>query len=161
MQKVLIGALMSLAFVTSPAAAADYGVARAETIVDVPIEKAWAAVGPFCAIEVWSPDHAPCTLVGSDDVGGVRRMNPDNLVELMVAKTRYSYTYVQPEKNLLFHGTLAAEAVGKRRTRLMYTSFYDQAPFPTDAAKAAERKRREDRWTFQMTRMKAVAERAK
>lgn len=136
----------------------DFGVVKTETTVAAPIDKVWGFAGPFCAIAIWSPDHAPCTPDGPDDIGGMRHLPPRGVNELMVAKTRYSYTYVQPQEDLLYHGTLAAEPIDAGHTRLIFTAIYDQRRFLTAQARAAEHKRRTDRWVFQLGNIKRMAE---
>lgn len=136
----------------------DFGVIRTETTVAAPIDKVWRFAGSFCAIEVWSPDHKPCTSDGPNDVGGLRHLPPRGVNELMVAKTRYSYTYVQPQEDLLYHGTLAAEPIDAGHTRLIFTAVYDQRRFTTAATRGAENKRRTDRWVFQLSNIKRMVE---
>ena len=98
---------------------------------------------------------------GSGDVGTVRALNNATVLEPMVAKTARSYTYVQTKGNLAhtgYHGTLAAEPVGARRTRLTYILFYDQAALASDALRASEHARLEKRFLELLGKMKALAE---
>jgi len=161
MLKVLSAAVLAAGMVAAPAVAADYTYVRVDTVVNAPIDKAWGIIGPFCSIAVWSPDHAPCKLEGDGGPGSMRIIPPGDLHELMAAQTKYSYTYIQPNKDLIYHGTMAAEPVDKKHTRMIYIAMYDQEPLGTAEAKAADRKRRIDRWTFQMTRIKALIESTK
>lgn len=138
--------------------AADYTTVKVETTVDRPIEAVWPKVGGFCQIGEWLK-RLPCVLTsGTGDLGSVRKLN-GTIVEVMVAQTRYSYTYAQPDNKILYHGTLAAEpSDGGRKTRLIYSLIYDQEPDGTQEAKDKDRANRVNNWTGALASMKALAE---
>lgn len=144
---------------TAPAAfAADYAVIKLDTTVNAPIDKVWAKVGPFCAIEDWLTQLKPCVLEGDGGVGSVRKLSPRGFIEVEVAATKYSYTYAQPDNKILYHGTLSAEPIDKGHTKLMYTLIYDQEPDGTQEAKDKDRAGRTANFTKALANMKAMAE---
>lgn len=155
---VLLLAAMSLLIGTS-AAASDYVLIRKQVTVERPADRVWQQVGGWCAIAEWL--KVACdTVSGTGDLGSVRRLNGVTL-ETMVARTDHSYTYWQTAGTMAaygYHGTLAASAVGPRRTMLTYTLLYDQAAMPTDAVRASERARLGTRFTGALTAMKQLAE---
>ena len=143
----------------APAFAADYSVIHLETTVDAPIEKTWAKVGGYCAIQDWIKRLAPCVMTGDGGVGSIRKLGATGaIVEVLVAATKYSYTYAQPNNMILYHGTLSAEAIDKGHTKLMYTLIYDQEPDGTPEAKDKDRAARTGNFTTALANMKALAE---
>jgi uncharacterized protein YndB with AHSA1/START domain len=157
MRRICIGALL-LAILASPATAADYVSFSLTTIVNATPEKAWSRIGDYCAIKDWL--GTTCSIsVGSGDVGTIRLLNNGAVTEMMVAKTPFSYTYMQPlNPGNLYHGTLQVEPEGTGHSRIVYTFLYDQEPLGTDEAKAAGRKQRTDRFNAALAKMKAMAE---
>lgn len=152
------GALCAMAFAAS-ALAADYSVIKLETTVNAPIDKTWAKVGPYCAIQDWIKRLAPCVMTGDGGVGSIRKLGPTGvIVEVMVAATAYSYTYAQPNNAILYHGTLSAEPIDKGHTKLMYTLIYDQEPDGAPEAKDKDRANRTTNFTAALANMKALAE---
>jgi hypothetical protein len=154
---VIAGLLFTIAAV--PAFAADFVVIRETLDVARPVDVAWQRVGGFCAIGDWlkvSCDYA----TGSGDVGTMRRLVSGTIVEVMVARTPYSYTYLQTDGTMAatrYHGTLAAEAAGAR-TRLVYTLVYDQSALASDALRASEHARLEARFGGALAAMKSLIE---
>lgn len=120
----------------------------------------WAKIGPYCAIQDWF--KTPCTIASGDgkSVGTVRDLKRDSnntIVEVMVAKTPWSYTYTQPATTILYHGTLAVEpADAGKHTRIVYTLFYDAASLGDK--KQADRASRVKRFSEGLDAMKAMAE---
>lgn len=57
-----------------------------------------------------------------------------------------------------YHGSLAAEPVDARHTRLVYTLLYDPAGMPSDAVRASERARLNTRFVEPLNLMKKMAE---
>ena len=82
--------------------------------------------------------------------------------EVLVAQTRYSYTYAQPpRKDTLYnlaHGTLAAEALTPTTTRLIYTMLRDDSMLPDDAARSRDEQARYARVSEWLKNMKVLAE---
>ena len=143
----------------APAFAADYSVIHLETTVNAPIDTAWAKIGGYCAIQDWIKRLTPCVMTGDGGVGSIRKLGPAGAVtEVLVAATKYSYTYAQPNNTILYHGTLAAEAIDKTHTKLLYTLIYDQEPDGTPEAKDKDRTGRTTSFTTALASMKALAE---
>ena len=157
---LMLAATAAILLAAAPAFAADYAVLRVETVVDAPISKAWAVVGGWCTIEKWRPDIGPCVSNSGDGgVGSIRHLaGARNIVEVMVAQTRYSYTYTQPASTILYHGTLAAEPIDPGKTRLIYTLLYDQEPDGSQPAKEKDRATRTATWTSALVSMKTMIE---
>ena len=157
MKRFLTG-LVCWALMAAPALAADYASFSLTTAVNATPEKTWSRIGDFCAIKDWL--GTTCSLTaGSGEVGTIRVLNNGAVTEMMVAKTPFSYTYMQPLNPAnLYHGTLAVEPDGAGHSKIIYTFLYDQDPLGDAAAKAANRKQRTDRFTAALAKMKAMAE---
>ena len=70
-----------------------------------------------------------------------------------------SWAEIQPESPIFYHGTLAVEPLDRgRKTKIVYTLFYDQAPLGTNEAKIANREQRTKRFMEALDSMKAMAE---
>jgi polyketide cyclase/dehydrase/lipid transport protein len=142
----------------SAAEAAEYTTILLEKVVDRTPDQTWAKIGPYCAIAQWL--KAPCVITAGNgvSVGSNRRLR-DTTDEIMVAATPYSYTYTQPATPILYHGTLAVEPLDRgKKTKIVYTLFYDAAPLATPEAKAADRAARTKRFSEALDNMKAMAE---
>jgi hypothetical protein len=141
-----------------PAQAAEYTSILLEKIVDRTPDQTWAKIGPYCSIAQWL--NAPCVITQGNgvSVGTIRRLR-DTTDEIMIAQTPYSYSYTQPNSPILYHGTLAVEPMDHgRKTKIVYTLFYDQAPLGSDQAKAENRAQRAKRFGDALDAMKAMAE---
>ena len=156
MRKIVTGAALS-ALLVAPAMAADYTSFTLSTVANTTPEKAWAKIGSFCAIHDWL--GTSCVLTGNGDVGSIRAINDGKVTEMMVAKTPFSYTYIQPTNYAnLYHGTLAVEPAGPGKSRITYTFLYDAEPLGDADAKAKARQGRTDRFNQALAKMKAMAE---
>jgi hypothetical protein len=162
MKRLLSAAALACGLAVAVSAqAADYVVIHLETTVDAPIDHTWSKVGGYCQIQDWVKRAAPCAMTAGDGgVGSIRKLGPTGaIVEVEVAATRYSYTYTQPTSTILYHGTLAAEAMdGGKKTKLLYTLFYDQEPDGTPEAKAKDRANRTGNFTAALANMKTLSE---
>ncbi len=147
-----------------PAQAAEYTTILLEKVVNRTPDQTWAKIGPYCSIAQWL--NAPCVITAGNgvSVGTIRRLN-GKTDEIIVAATPYSYTYAQPETDvqpqspIFYHGTLAVEPLDRgRKTKIVYTLFYDQAPLGTVEAKVANRAQRTKRFGDALDAMKAMAE---
>lgn len=147
---------VSALFGVGTATAADYTTIILEKNVDRPIDAVWTKVGEFCAIKDWMKITCEYTS-GFGNLGTVRHL-AGRVDEVMVAKTRHSYTYTVPTATDLYHGTLEAVADGPRTTKLIYTVFYNQEPLGTAEAKTADRERRTKTFTAALENMKALSE---
>ena len=156
MRKILLGAAC-MALTAMPAMASDFTSFTLSTVANATPEKAWAKIGGFCAIHDWL--GTSCELTGNGDVGSIRTINDGKVTEMMVAKTPFSYTYIQPTNYAnLYHGTLAVEPAGAGKSRITYTFLYDAEPLGDDAAKAKARQGRTDRFNQALAKMKEMAE---
>jgi hypothetical protein len=144
--------------VTVPAQAAEYTTILLEKIVERTPDQTWAKIGPYCAIAQWLKVTCVITAGNGVSVGTNRLLNGNNN-EIMIAATPYSYSYTQPASTILYHGTLAVEPLDRgKKTKIVYTLFYDQAPLGTDQAKAENRAQRTKRFSDALDAMKAMAE---
>jgi hypothetical protein len=121
----------------------------------------WAKIGGYCAIQDWF--KVPCSIASGDgkSVGTVRNLKRDTttIVEVMVARTPWSYTYTQPATTILYHGTLAVEPIdGGAHTRIVYTLFYDPTSLGTPDKIEADKQSRIKRFSDGLDAMKALAE---
>jgi hypothetical protein len=156
MKSVLTGAAF-LALMTAPSMAADYTSFTLTTIANASPEKTWAKIGGFCAIHDWL--GTSCVLTGNGDVGSIRAINDGKVTEMMVARTPFSYTYIQPTNYAnLYHGTLAVEPDGAGKSKITYTFLYDAEPLGDADAKAKARQGRTDRFNQALAKMKSMAE---
>ncbi|MBP7452458.1 MAG: SRPBCC family protein [Ottowia sp.] len=115
MKRILSGiALVLLA--ASPALAADFATIELSTTANATPEKAWSRIGDYCAIKDWL--GLACAITkGNGAVGTIRELDNGRVVEMIVAKTPFSYTYIQPTNPaILYHGTLAVEPDGPGRS---------------------------------------------
>jgi hypothetical protein len=126
--------------------------------VNGPVDKVWARIGKFCDIGEWAMMN--CTILSGTDgeFGAVRSVAN----EILVAKTKYSYTYTQPVRvgatYNMYHGTLEAIALTATTTRLNYTLMFDNSMLADDAARDADMANRRTRFTQFLRNMKTLAE---
>jgi Polyketide cyclase / dehydrase and lipid transport len=153
---LLVLTALGSSFCTGTAFAAEYTSIVQDIAVDRPADVVWKKVGGYCDIATWLKVTCAYTS-GSGELGTVRRI-ADRVDEVLVSKTLYSYTYTQPESPILYHGTLDVQPEGPRRSKIIYTLFYDQAPLATAEAKAADRDRRATRFAEALATMKTMAE---
>jgi hypothetical protein len=155
MKNLVTGAAL-MTLLAAPAMAADYTSFTLSTVANATPEKAWGRIGSFCAIHDWL--GTTCETTGND-VGSVRKLNNGAVTEMMVAKTPFSYTYIQPlNPSNLYHGTLAVEPAGAGKSRINYTFLYDAEPLGDDAARAKARQQRTERFNQALAKMKEMAE---
>lgn len=126
--------------------------------IDAPVDKVWARIGKYCDIGEWG--IAGCTILSGDgdSIGTVRSIG----MEIMVGKSKYSYTYTQPVregvKYNLYHGTLEAEVITPATTRLKYTLVFDNSLLPDDVARERDIANRKARFTKMLGNAKTLAE---
>jgi hypothetical protein len=178
MQKILGAALVAIAVSSAayaqqaPAAAATGSVAVAnphyvaipmEITVNKPVADVWKRVGKFCDIGEWLPQLA-CTMQSGKDgeFGAVRSLAGGRILEILVAKTEYSYSYAQPVRDgqpyNMYHGTLEARAITPATTRLIYTLMLDNSMLADDAARERDVQSRRTSFTRALENMKILAE---
>ena len=171
---LLATACSSAAFAQQPPAAppAAGGVAVAnphyvsipmEITVNKPVADVWKRVGKFCDIGEWLPQLA-CTLQSGKDgeFGAVRSLAGGRILEILVAKTEYSYAYAQPVRDgrpyNMYHGTLEARALTPTTTKLIYTLMLDNSMLADDAARERDVQSRRTSFTRALENMKILAE---
>ena len=162
---VFAAAAMGLAALSAaPATAAEYTTIILEKTVNRTPDQTWSKIGPYCAIATWLKVTCVVTSGNQVSVGTNRRLN-GRTDEIIVAATPYSYTYaqpvtdIQPESPIFYHGTLAVEPMDRgRKTKIVYTLFYDQAPLGTNEKKIENREQRTKRFMEALENMKAMAE---
>jgi hypothetical protein len=124
---------------------------------------AWQRIGgnEICAIAKYL-DIQSCTPVsGKGELGSVRNIglagNPTPVVENIVSRSKYSYTYAQPFTPIFYHGTVTVEAVTPTSSRLVYTLIWNQTAVGDAAAQAAARASRQQRFQAAVDKMAAAA----
>ncbi len=125
--------------------------------VNAPVDKVWARIGKYCDIGEWG--IAGCTILSGDgDFGTVRSIGS----EILVGKTKYSYTYTQPVregvKYNMYHGTLEARALTPATTEILYTLLFDNSGLADDAARDKDKITRRARFTKMLGNMKTLCE---
>jgi hypothetical protein len=129
--------------------------------VNAPIDKVWSRIGKYCDIGEWqgNSDVNNCRIISGTDgeLGEVRSVAN----EVMVGKTKYSYSYAQAPRtgvpyNIL-HGTLEAVPLSATTTRLNQTLFYDSMQ-ADDAARDADTATRRARFMQWLVNMKTLSE---
>jgi hypothetical protein len=129
--------------------------------VNAPAEKVWQHIGRFCGIgELGAVGYPSCMITSGTDgeYGVVRNIGR----EVLVGKTKYSYTYAQQLRVTgfypLYHGTIEARPVTPTTSTLYWTLLYDNSSLTDDAAKAKEIATRRTRFTAMMQNVKILAE---
>jgi hypothetical protein len=126
--------------------------------VNAPVDAVWARVGKYCDIGEWGIPN--CTILSGDgsSLGTIRSIGH----EVLVAKTKYSYTYTQPVREgavyNLYHGTIEAAPLTNKTTRLNYTLVFDNSMLADDAARTKDLDNRRTRFTKMLENMKTLAE---
>lgn len=126
--------------------------------VNAPVDAVWARIGKYCDIGEWGIPN--CTILSGDgsSLGTVRSIGN----EVLVAKTKYSYTYTQPVREgvpyIMYHGTLEAVPLTEKTTRLNYTLVYDNSNLADDAARQKDMDNRRTRFTKMLENMKVLSE---
>jgi hypothetical protein len=131
-----------------------------EITVNRPAAEVWKRIGKYCDVAEWLQIPAGCIITSGKDgeFGAVRTVG----AEVLVSKTELSYTYTQTPKEgqpyNLYHGTLEARPLTATTSKIVYTLFFDNSMLPDDAARAADRARRTERFTQALQNMKILAE---
>jgi hypothetical protein len=125
--------------------------------VQAPVDAVWARVGKYCDIGEWGIPN--CTILSGDGgLGTIRSIGH----EVLVGKTRYSYTYTQPVREgvtyNLYHGTLEAVPLTDKTTRLNYTLVFDNSMLADDAAREKDIDNRRTRFSKMLENMKILSE---
>jgi len=161
MKKILIAA--TTAFVATAASAqtpqpADWTTLTMTTDLNKAQAVAWARIGgdDWCGIAKFL-DVQSCRIdSGKGEVGSLRTIN-GTIVENVVSRSKYSYTYAQPFTPIFYHGTVTVEAVTPTTSRLVYTLIWNQTAVGDAAAQAAARSSRQQRFQAAVDKMAAAA----
>ena len=154
--RLFAAAALGASLFAGTASAAEYTTLNLETSVDKPADVVWKKVGGYCDIAAWL--KLTCVMTsGKGDLGSVRRL-ADRIDEVMVSQTAWSYTYTQPTSTILYHGKLEVVADGKKKSKILYSLFWDQAPLADAEAKAKDRDGRKKSFTTALENMKKLAE---
>jgi hypothetical protein len=125
--------------------------------VNAPVDKVWARIGKYCDIGEWGIPG--CTILSGDGGFGTVRSIGN---EILVGKTKYSYTYTQPVRvgpaYNMYHGTLEAVPLSADKTQINYTLFFDNSMLADDAARDKDIANRRTRFTKMLENMKVLAE---
>jgi len=119
---------------------------------------AWERMGgnDWCAIVKYL-DIKSCEVVsGRGELGSIRTIN-GTIVENVVARTKYSYTYAQPFTPIFYHGTMEVVPLTANSSRLVYTLIWNQTAVGDAAAQAAARDSRRQRFQAAVDKMAAAA----
>jgi hypothetical protein len=129
-----------------------------EVNVNKPAAEVWKRVGKYCDIGEWFRLNCTITAGKDGEVGAVRSVAS----EILVGKTELSYTYTQPVRGGriydMYHGTLEARPVTATTSKLVYTLMWDNSQLADDAAREADRTRRQTQFTGALENMKILAE---
>lgn len=134
-----------------------------EITVNKPVADVWKRVGKYCDIGEWLPQLA-CTMQSGKDgeFGAVRSLAGGRILEILVAKTEFSYSYAQPVRDgqpyNMYHGTLEARAITPTTTKLVYTLLLDNSMLADDAARERDIQQRRTNFTNALMNMKILAE---
>ena len=127
------------------------------------IDVAWERVGgnDLCAIAKYLDIKGCEPVSGKGELGSVRNIivatSPAPIVENIVSRSKYSYTYAQPFTPIFYHGTMSIVATGPNTSRLEYTLIWNQAAVGDAAAQAAARDGRRTRFQAAVDKMAAAA----
>ncbi len=126
-----------------------------------PADVAWQKAGgnDWCAIGKYI--NLPCTVnSGKGELGSLRTIVTAGgpVIENIVARTKYSYTYAQPFTPVFYHGTMAIEPLTATTSRLTYALIWNQNGLPDQKARTDALEGRKVRFQAAMEKMKAAAE---
>lgn len=138
-----------------------YEVIPVQVAINASAEKVWSTIGHFCDIaKLGSAGYPNCQITAGTDgeYGVVRNIGR----EVLVGKTKYSYTYTQQMRATgfysLYHGTVEARAVTPATSTLYWTLLYDNSNLPDDAAREKDIANRRNRFTEMIGNVKILAE---
>jgi hypothetical protein len=135
-----------------------------EITINKPVADVWAKIGGWCDISKWiAPGReVPCVVESShSDVGSVRKI-ANVVVEVMTAKSQYSYGYTQPPAEgkwyNLYHGFIEAVPVNATTTKINYTLMLDVSDGADQAAKDKNVNGRRAQFEAALQNIKKLAE---
>ena len=118
---------------------------------------AWQRAGgnELCAISKYLEIQSCTVNSGKGELGSIRTIN-GTIVENIVARSKYSYTYAQPFTPIFYHGTMSVEPLTANSSRLVYTLIWNQAAVGDAAAQTAAREGRRTRFQAAVDKMAAA-----
>jgi hypothetical protein len=129
--------------------------------VNAPADKVWSEIGHYCDVSnMGSIGYPGCKITAGTDgeYGVVRNIGR----EVLVGKTKYSYTYAQqlPVTGfyLTYHGTIEARPVTPKTSTLYWTLVYDNSNLPDDAAKEKDIANRRTKFMGMLRAVKTLSE---
>ena len=130
-------------------------------VIAKPAYLVWDKIGgtQWCAIEKYL-DVKGCKIdSGRGELGSVRSIDTGTttVVEIVVARTPYSYTYAQPFTPIFYHGTLGVEAIDANHSKITYTLIWNGSAVGDDKAQAAAVESRKTRFQAAVDKMMAAA----
>ena len=161
--KTMIAAVALALFATAASAQTaepqDWITMRFTANINKSADVAWQKVGgdDLCALGPYIDLPCANTKGTKLELGAIRTIN-NTLVEYIVARTKYSYTYAQPFTPVFYHGTMAIEPLTTTTSRLTYALIWNQNGLPDAKARTAAVDGRKVRFQAAMERMKADAE---
>ncbi len=123
---------------------------------------AWQRSGgdEFCAIAKYLEIQSCTVISGKGEVGSIRHIGLAGtaapIVENIVSRSKYSYTYAQPFTPTFYHGTMSVEPLTANSSRLVYTLIWNQAAVGDAAAQTASREGRRTRFQAAVDKMAAA-----
>ena len=135
-------------------------ISLSSEVIAKPSYLVWEKISPFCDISKYL-DVKGCKIdSGRGELGSVRTIDngtPGGVVEIVVARTPYSYTYAQPFTPIFYHGTLGVEAVDAGHSKITYTLIWNESAVGDAAAQTAARDSRKTRFQAAVDKMSAAA----
>jgi hypothetical protein len=109
----------------------------------------WCGIAKFLEIQSCAINS------GKGELGSLRTIN-GTIVENVVARTKYSYTYAQPFHPSFYHGTMEVMPLTPTSSRLVYTLIWNQVGVGDAAAQTASREGRRTRFRAAVDKMAAA-----
>ncbi len=139
-----------------------YATIPMELDVNRPAAEVWKRVGKYCDIAEWFQISCNITSGQDGEIGAVRSLANNAVIEILVGRTDLSYTYTQPVREgqpyNLYHGTLEARPVTAKTSKLVYTLIFDNSMLPDEAAREKDLANRRTRFMQGLQNMKILAE---
>ena len=139
-----------------------YVAVNLEVTVNRPAAEVWARVGKYCDIAEWL--RLACTVSAGKEgeLGEVRSLAGGRILEILVGKTEFSYTYTQPvragQPYNLYHGTVEARPATPTTTKLLYSLVWDNSMLADDAARERDKMQKAQQFQGALDDMKILAE---
>jgi hypothetical protein len=166
MKKIIIAAALAMAATanaqtTAPtqAPAKWTTISLTSDVIAKPAYLVWDKINAWCGIEKFL-DVKGCKIdSGRGELGSVRTIDTGTtmVVEIVVARTPYSYTYAQPFTPIFYHGTLGVESIDAGHSKITYNLIWNESAVGDAAAQTAARESRTKRFQAAVDKMSAAA----